>query len=102
MNPKIELSIREAICVKTGVIYQELTDYFNNSADTINARALYFKLILEYDVAYQARLAVRFNIQINKLRSMIDHANEKHYKECVEYIQKITHPFYGENQNQLS
>lgn len=95
MNPKLELSIRESVAVKTGVIYQELTDYFDNSADTVNARALYFKLILEYDVAYQSQLAVRFNIQINKLRSMIDKANENIYKECVEYIQKITHPFYG-------
>lgn len=95
MNPKLELSIRESICVKTGIIYQELTDYFDNSKDTIQARSVYFKLLLEYDVCYQAQLAVRFNIQINKLRTMIDCADLKIYKDCVNYIAKITHPFYG-------
>lgn len=95
MNPKLELSIREAIAVRTGVIYQELTDYFDNSKDTIEARSVFFKLLLEYDVAYQAQIAVRFNIQINKLRAMVERANLKVYKECVDYIHKITHPFYG-------
>ena len=48
MNPNLELSIREAVGVKTGIIYEEILDRFNQTTEVENARAIFFKLLLEY------------------------------------------------------
>ena len=99
MNPNLELSIREAVAVKTGVLHFEIADRFDETTEVENARAIFFKLLLEYDIAYQAQLCVRYNLQINKLREYIDKASKIIYRECEKWIALINNPTYGDVTN---
>lgn len=96
MNPNLELSIREAVAVKTGVLHFEILNRFDQTTEVENARAIFFKLLLEYDIAYQAQLCVRYNLQISKLHSYIDKVDKYIYRECEKWIHLITKQTYGD------
>lgn len=96
MNPNLELSIREAVGVITGVIHQEIADRYDSSRETENARSIFFKLLYEYEIAFQSQICVKYNIQINQLRNYIERADAKIYQLCEKWIAKINHPTYGE------
>ena len=96
MNTNLELSIRESIAVITGVLHHEVIDYFDQSPETENARALYFKLLMEYSIYHPAQLAHRYLVPVKKFQQYIANADMNLYRKCEQWIFKITKPTYGE------
>lgn len=99
MNTNLELSIRESIAVVTGVLHHEVIDYFDQSTETENARALYFKLLMEYSIFHPAELAHRYLVPVKKFQQYIANADMNLYRKCEQWIFKITKPTYGESIN---
>lgn len=86
----LELSIREAVAVKTGVMYFEIIDTFNQTTEVENARSIYFKLLNDYNSAHYSQLCVRFNLERKKLRAYTDRADKRIYSMCENWIYEIT------------
>jgi hypothetical protein len=99
MNTNLELSIRESIAVITGVLHHEVIDYFDQTTETENARALYFKLLMEHSIFHPAELAHRYLIPVKKFQQYIANADMKMYRKCEQWIYRITKSNYGENIN---